>query len=548
MKPQAFLVKPYRNAARPKLKWQVVGNVGGKRRREFFQVESHAKTAAQLRNKDLFEYGAEATQVPGPLRLMAKRCQDQLAPFKWTIQDATKLALRSLKEHARSCTIESVFEQLTEEQKARGLTKHYASQFRWLSKRLSKMFPNRVISELTTRDLEEFLTKAYDEKAAPASRNQRHRMLVTVWKYGKKHGYCSADVAINIAWAKDIEKAIGILQPDQLAKIFAVASPKILPALAIGAFAGLRTSELCKLDWNEIDLREIDLKTGGCGFITVPAAKAKSARRRVVKILPCLAAWLRPFEKSSGPVSPTKSDQYFCELRQQVAAKAGISWLKNALRHSFASYHHGAFGEAEKLASEMGHTSNDLIYSNYRELVRPDRAEKYWQVTPFSRPELKQIYAFTPQAYPWYFKSGRVVVDGDWIDGVKNMAHYFGVDQALPYYWFNHVVAAPPRPTDDRFRVSTWREFVKNHTHVTSELEPPLFYVSWYCGSGRQMREFFATEGEATENAERRNREQLAKELHLDQIANVIEFPSGDTVESLLRLQTTGSASIGGLS
>ena len=60
----------------------------------------------------------------------------------------------------------------------------------------------------------------------------------------------------------------------------------VVPMIAIGAFAGLREAEIQRLDWNEIDLIR--------GHIEVTAAKAKSARRRIVPIQPNLAAWLQP--------------------------------------------------------------------------------------------------------------------------------------------------------------------------------------------------------------------------------------------------------------
>jgi len=45
------------------------------------------------------------------------------------------------------------------------------------------------------------------------------------------------------------------------------------PFLALGAFAGLRMSELQRLDWKEIDLER--------GFITVDTSKAKTRQTQV---------------------------------------------------------------------------------------------------------------------------------------------------------------------------------------------------------------------------------------------------------------------------
>jgi hypothetical protein len=42
-----------------------------------------------------------------------------------------------------------------------------------------------------------------------------------------------------------------------------------------------------------------------------------------------------------------------------------------------AAIHH-----APRVASELGHTSPQMLYSTYRELVRPEEAERYWAITP----------------------------------------------------------------------------------------------------------------------------------------------------------------------
>jgi hypothetical protein len=50
------------------------------------------------------------------------------------------------------------------------------------------------------------------------------------------------------------------------------------------------------LDWKEVDLQS--------GLIEVTASKAKSARRRFVKIQSNLARWLQPYAQLSGNVTP----------------------------------------------------------------------------------------------------------------------------------------------------------------------------------------------------------------------------------------------------
>src|SRR5262249_9170422 len=167
-----------------------------------------------------------------------------------------------------------------------------------------------------------------------------------------------------------------------LLELAANVAPDVLPILAIGAFAGLREAEIQRLDWSEVDLTR--------GHIEVKAAKAKSARRRIVSILPNLAAWLRPYSGLKGHVVPVGARRKLDRVRNAAEL---ARWPNNGLRHSFASYRLAAIQDAPRVASELGHTTPQLLYSTYRELVRPDEADLYWNLAPAA--EMQNVVAFT---------------------------------------------------------------------------------------------------------------------------------------------------------
>jgi integrase len=152
--------------------------------------------------------------------------------------------------------------------------------------------------------------------------------------------------------------------------------------LAIGAFAGLREAEIQRLDWNEIDFAR--------GHIEVKAAKAKSARRRIIPIQANLAAWLQPYSGMTGAVVPVGARRKLARVRE--AAKLA-RWPNNGLRHSFASYRLAAVHDAPRVAHELGHTSPQMLYSTYRELVLPTEAERYWTILPTE--ETANVVAFS---------------------------------------------------------------------------------------------------------------------------------------------------------
>lgn len=145
--------------------------------------------------------------------------------------------------------------------------------------------------------------------------------------------------------------------------------PSMIPYMAIGAFTGLRSAEISRLDWSAIDFDS--------GYIKVSGEITKTQQRRLVPILPNLRAWLLPHKKDSGPVT-------FFTFRKGIrrcAKAAGVAWKSNALRHSFGSYRIAEVQDAAKVSLEMGN-SPAMLFKHYRELVTPAQAQEWFSILP----------------------------------------------------------------------------------------------------------------------------------------------------------------------
>jgi integrase len=113
--------------------------------------------------------------------------------------------------------------------------------------------------------------------------------------------------------------------------------------------------------------------------IEIKSSKAKSARRRIIEMQPNLCDWLRLYAGMTGAVVPVNPRKKLDLVRKA----AGLTrWPKNGLRHSFASYRMAATNDGSRVAFELGHTSPQMLYSTYRELVLPEEAERYWNIAP----------------------------------------------------------------------------------------------------------------------------------------------------------------------
>ncbi len=166
--------------------------------------------------------------------------------------------------------------------------------------------------------------------------------------------------------------AILIYTPEEMKALLNAAGKRIVPFLAIGAFAGLRHAEIARLDWSEIDLED--------GFIEVRSIENTKSdqRRRLVPIKANLKAWLLPHKQKAGSVCPLKGTKDQLHL---VAEAAKMDWRKNALRHSCISYRVAETGDVPRISDESGN-SVQVIRTNYLRRVKPQVAAEWFAIQP----------------------------------------------------------------------------------------------------------------------------------------------------------------------
>jgi integrase len=207
----------------------------------------------------------------------------------------------------------------------------------------------------------------------PIGRNSYRDRLSVLFAYGRRCGWVGANLVEQVSKAKVRDSLPGILSPDEVARVLEAAGEPTLPYWAIGLFAGLRRSELERLEWKDIDPDEQNIR--------VEAKTSKTASRRFVKIPPNLLAWLAPYlsERRSGPVCPSNLRNY---LKADRLAAGLAHWPTNACRHSYGSYHLTQFKNAALTAAEMGHTTTNMLYSHYHQRVKPAEAERFWRIVP----------------------------------------------------------------------------------------------------------------------------------------------------------------------
>jgi len=379
-------VKVSRWKSHPSYRWRVSYIEGGKYRQKGFKTEKEADKWAKKREKESVEFGS-ATNLSTAERSAVVDNRKKLDQLGLSLADAIDFAIRYHERSAASTSVKNLFAEVIEIRANAGLSKSHLDGLTKKLGRFEKAFGEQSVAHIEKNQIEKWL-HGLAKDFHPRTVNHHRTALVVAFNEAIESGYIDKNPALRVKTMKVVEAEIEVLTVDQLLDLLEKADQAIRPAFAIGAFAGIRDSEIKKLQWSDIDLET--------GTIHVRGVNAKSAKSRHVDVSGNLRKWIEPMIKKSGPVWPKNGRA----LHDQAKLKAGFSnpetlsekqkeersdwqrWPKNGLRHSYASYHLAFHKDAANLALNMGHQDTSLIFKHYRALVTQEAATLYWGIIP----------------------------------------------------------------------------------------------------------------------------------------------------------------------
>lgn len=149
--------------------------------------------------------------------------------------------------------------------------------------------------------------------------------------------------------------------------------------LLLGAFAGLRSIEVRRMRWEDIDA-----KTGQIEVRREVSKQSSGLPERIVDFTEPLKKRASFFNKKSGEIVQVDSLRLYRErasLIEQLCEHGKLPWSKfpeNALRHSFATYHLGRGQDAQKTAHQLGHSSVAMVLRVYAVPARRADWKAFW--------------------------------------------------------------------------------------------------------------------------------------------------------------------------
>jgi integrase len=361
---------------RPHLRYQVEWSEADGRHRKFFSNRMEASAFLSDLELKVAKVGVDAASVdPETVRAWLDLDRRTKAAGG-TLEGLVEAFERRQVARGRSKPVSEAVEAFLRQRERLGRSERTVYALRSRLRPFVRDFGDRLVAEIEFTDVDRFLASV---PGKALTRNHSRAALHGFFAWAMKNGICDGNPVSAVEKATVRPKIPGVLKPEELRIAFALAPAAMWPELALGAFAGLRESEIQRLRWDDVDLSR--------GIVDLRRIETKNnASRRIVDLLPACRAFLEespaaPFGKKSF-VLPRGQDKMRRRLRTNLR-KNGVTWPANALRHSFASYHLALYQDGGKLALQLGHGGGmAVLLHHYREIVTPEAAKEWFEIRP----------------------------------------------------------------------------------------------------------------------------------------------------------------------
>ncbi len=295
-----------------------------------------------------------------------------LLPDGVKLCDAVNHWLARNPQHDKSLLLDEAIDRFLKDKQDANLSPVSLRNLRQTLNNIDAFFPDRSLVSITADDLLRWM----DERGYQATnRANRRRILSNFFGWCIKRGYTSINPVDGITVPRVEEKLPEVFTVDQVRDTMKAAqevSPELVAYFAIGFFAGIRPTELTRLEWESIT--DTHIHVGG--------KVAKIRKQRYVEILPNLKEWLATCKSKKGriaPLTPTELRNRVRKVRDAIGLK---KWPKDITRHSFATYHLAKFQDAPRTSLELGHLKPDTLYNHYRALATKNDGIEFFQIIP----------------------------------------------------------------------------------------------------------------------------------------------------------------------
>ena len=376
--------------------FQVDAMRNGKRERLGFDTLAKAKTHAAILSTKIENEGTAVLSISNADRLDAVAAMKALRG-KASLLDAAAFWMRH-NGGEDGVTVEEAGRRWLAELRRQGCRPTTIRARTFMVDSIVRFMGKKPVAAVTRGDLEKWM-----EGKTGQTWDTYRRTARALLQYATEEKLADYNVAAALRPVRADEKLPVPFTVAAVSDILRTAekyAPEVVPVLAVQFFCGLRPTEALGLRWEHVDFKS---KT-----IRVLPETSKVRRTRIVSPISAAAlAWLAPYRKTRGPIGITTPSQqsYFMHRKpcgpdyvqkgvpiaerqpdqrpKGLLAAAGVDWIQDGPRKTFASAHYALHGDAAKLASILGHTGgHDVLFRHYRGLMKKGEARRFFAIRP----------------------------------------------------------------------------------------------------------------------------------------------------------------------
>ena len=241
----------------------------------------------------------------------------------------------------------------------------------------AKKFSDRNLHEVTTLEIKDW---AVAKSWKPKTKNDALGLVRLMYADAIERGYAAENPAKGIKRESLGTSDVGIFTPGQVLRILNAVEDRMKPFFSLIFFSGVRKEECSRLSVAQV--RE-GLKSGA---VFLPASITKTNRCRSILLRENVKAWLTRYLPIDGPLLPAEWQcmERLDELGAYAARRAGLDWVYNGPRHSFATYVLRITRDPAQVVKEMGNSlaQLDRHYNSRADSVTQEVAKEYFGIMP----------------------------------------------------------------------------------------------------------------------------------------------------------------------
>jgi integrase len=278
-----------------------------------------------------------------------------------------------------------------------GKSEKYIAQFQRTAKSFAGHINGKVIDAVSKNNVLTFLNSEKTDWS-PKTKNYQRALLVNLFELAKVQDLAVNNPVTAIPKWDEPRRTIGYLDPvsiQSLLDFVARVDPQMAVIYTLVFFCGLRLAEAARMSWDWISLEHATLK--------VPEEIAKTCKR-VVDIPDNALEWLTMLKREVRVIELVERQKELADMsaadlklwkdvgesdlgtKQKTMIRKirlhGIKYSKNALRHSYGTFHLSLYGDIGKTSTNMGNSPN-IIHNHYNgECMDKKAAARFFSIRP----------------------------------------------------------------------------------------------------------------------------------------------------------------------